>query len=66
MSERLETLKKARLAWSRTGTRMRRCWPLLFDRDKAERARTSSSRFTMLVDVLDRAIGGEEVISPRG
>jgi hypothetical protein len=37
-----------------------------FDRDKAERARNKFIEIQMLVDALDRAISGEEVILPKG
>jgi len=37
-----------------------------FERDKAERARNKFIEIQMLVNALDRAISGEEVISPRG
>jgi hypothetical protein len=37
-----------------------------FDRDKAERARNKFVEIQVLVDALDRAIGGEEVNSPGG
>ena len=37
-----------------------------FDRDKAERARNKFVEIQLLVDALDRAISGEEVVSPKG
>jgi hypothetical protein len=37
-----------------------------FDRDKAERARNKFIEIQMLVDALDRAFSGEEVILPKG
>lgn len=36
-----------------------------FDRDKAERARNKFMEIQALIDALDRAIGGEEVISSK-
>jgi hypothetical protein len=37
-----------------------------FDRDKAERARNKFIEIQLLMDALDRAIGGERIISPTG
>ena len=37
-----------------------------FDRDKAERARNKFIEIQMLVEALDRAIGGEEAIPTKG
>jgi hypothetical protein len=37
-----------------------------FDRDKAERARNKFIEIQILIDALDRAIGGEGIISPAG
>ena len=37
-----------------------------FDRDKAERARNKFIEIQMLIDALDRAIGGEATIAPTG
>jgi hypothetical protein len=36
-----------------------------FDRDKAERARSKFIEMQMLIDALDRAISGEEVVAAR-
>ncbi len=36
-----------------------------FDRDKAERARSKFTEIQALIDALDRAISGEEAISPK-
>ena len=36
-----------------------------FDRDKAERARNKFVEIQVLIDALDRAISGEEVVSPK-
>jgi hypothetical protein len=36
-----------------------------YDRDKAERARNKFIEIQMLIDALDRAISGEEIILPR-
>ena len=37
-----------------------------FDRDKAERARNKFIEIQALIDALDRAISGEEGITPKG
>ena len=37
-----------------------------FDRDKAERARNKFIEIQALIDALDRAIGGEDVIPTKG
>ena len=66
MSERLETLKKARVRMIEERDVHAKVLAAPFDRDKAERARNKFIEIQMLVDALDRAIGGEEVISPRG
>jgi hypothetical protein len=66
MSERLETLKKARARMIEDRDAHAKVLAAPFDRDKAERARNKFIEIQMLVDALDRAIGGEEVISPRG
>jgi hypothetical protein len=36
-----------------------------FDRDKAGRARSKFTEIQALIDALDRAISGEEAISPK-
>jgi Spy/CpxP family protein refolding chaperone len=66
MSERLEMLKKARARMMDDRDVHAKVLAAPFDRDKAERARNKFIEIQMLVDALDRAIGGEEVISPRG
>ena len=66
MSERLETLKKVRERMIEDRDAHAKVLAAPFDRDKAERARNKFIEIQMLVDALDRAIGGEEVISPRG
>jgi len=45
---------------------MRGCWPLLSIGIRPERARNKFIEIQMLVDALDRAISGAEIISPRG
>ncbi|MET4801103.1 hypothetical protein [Bradyrhizobium sp. LB11.1] len=66
MSERLETLKKARERMIEDRDAHAKVLAAPFDRDKAERARNKFIEIQMLVDALDRAISGEEVFSPRG
>ena len=66
MSERLETLKKARARMIEERDVHAKVLAAPFDRDKAERARNKFIEIQMLVDALDRAISGAEIISPRG
>ncbi|KRR03257.1 hypothetical protein [Bradyrhizobium valentinum] len=66
MSERLETLKKARARMIEERDVHTKVLAAPFDRDKAERARNKFIEIQMLVDALDRAISGEEVILPKG
>jgi hypothetical protein len=65
MSERLETLKKARTRMIEERDVHAKVLAAPFDRDKAERARNKFIEIQMLVDALDRAISGE-VILPKG
>jgi hypothetical protein len=66
MSERLETLKKARERMIEDRDAHAKVLAAPFDRDKAERARNKFIEIQMLVDALDRAISGEELISSKG
>ena len=66
MSERLETLKKARARMIEERDVHAKVLAAPFDRDKAEPARNKFIEIEMLVDALDRAISGEEVILPKG
>ncbi|TMK05544.1 MAG: hypothetical protein E6G71_15850 [Alphaproteobacteria bacterium] len=66
MSERFETLKKARARMIEERDVHAKVLAAPFDRDKAERARNKFIEIQMLVDALDRAISGEEVILPKG
>ena len=66
MSERLETLKKARARMVEDRDAHAKVLAAPFDRDKAERARNKFIEIQTLVDALDRAISGEEVILPKG
>lgn len=66
MSERLETLKKARERMIEDRDAHAKVLAAPFDRDKAERARNKFVEIQVLVDALDRAISGEEAISQGG
>jgi hypothetical protein len=65
MSERLETLKKARDRMIEDRDAHAKVLAAPFDRDKAERARNKFIEIQALIDALDRAIVGEEAISPK-
>ena len=65
MSERLETLKKARDRMIEDRDAHAKVLAAPFDRDKAERARSKFVEMQALIDALDRAIGGEELIAAR-
>jgi hypothetical protein len=60
MSERLETLKKARERMTEDRDAFAKTLAAPFDRDKAERARTKFIETQVLIDALDRAIAGEQ------
>ena len=66
MSERLETLKKARERMIEDRDMHAKVLAAPFDRDKAERARNKFIEIQTLIDSLDRAISGEAVGSPAG
>jgi hypothetical protein len=66
MNERLETLKKARERMIEDRDAHAKVLAAPFDRDKAERARSKFTEIQTLIDALDRAIGGENAISPKG
>jgi hypothetical protein len=65
MSERLETLKKARERMIEDRDAHAKVLAAPFDRDKAERARSKFTEIQALIDALDRAISGEEAIAPK-
>jgi Spy/CpxP family protein refolding chaperone len=65
MSERLETLHKARQRMIEDRDMHAKVLAAPFDRDKAERARSKFMEIQTLIDALDRAIGGEDVSPPR-
>jgi hypothetical protein len=62
MSERLETLKRARERMIEDRDVHAKVLAAPFDRDKAERARNKFIEIQALVDALDRAIRGEDII----
>ena len=65
MSERLETLKKARERMIEDRDTHANVLAAPFDRDKAERARNKFIEIQLLIDALNRAISGEELVSSR-
>jgi hypothetical protein len=66
MSERLETLNKARARMVEDRDAHAKVLAAPFDRDKAERARNKFIEIQLLIDALDRAIGGERAIAAAG
>ncbi len=60
MSERLETLKKARERMADDRDAFAKTLAAPFDRDKAERARLKFVETQVVIDAIDRAIAGEE------
>ena len=66
MSERLETLNKARARMIEDRDAHAKVLAAPFDRDKAERARNKFIEIQALIDALDRAISGEAAIAPAG
>ena len=66
MSERLETLNKARDRMLEDRDAHAKVLAAPFDRDKAERARNKFIEIQILIDALDRAIGGECAIALNG
>ena len=65
MSERLETLNKARARMIEDRDVHAKVLAAPFDRDKAERARSRFIEIQALIEALDRAISGEQVVSPK-
>src|SRR5436305_2012204 len=61
MSERLETLMKARERMTDDRDAFAKVLAAPFDRDKAERARVKFIETQTLIDAIDRAIEGEHV-----
>ena len=66
MSERLETLNKARARMIEDRDAHAKVLAAPFDRDKAERARNKFIEIQILIDALDRAIGGEGGVAQKG
>ena len=66
MSERLETLKKARERMMEDRDSHAKVLAAPFDRDKAERARNKFVELQSLIEALDRAIHSEKITSPDG
>jgi hypothetical protein len=64
MSERLETLRKARDRMTEDRDAHAKVLAAPFDRDKAERARNKFIEIQALIEALDRAISGEKALSP--
>jgi hypothetical protein len=65
MSERLETLNKARARMIDDRDAHAKVLAAPFDRDKAERARSKFIEMQALIDALDRAISAEQFILPK-
>ena len=63
MSERRETLEKARERMIEERVGHAKVLAAPFDRDKAERARNKFIELQTLIDAVDRAIVGEKAIS---
>jgi hypothetical protein len=66
MSERLETLRKARERMIEDRDAHAKVLAAPFDRDKAERARNKFMEIQTLIDAIDRAISGEDVPPVKG
>ena len=60
MSERLETLKKARDRMVEERDAHAKVLAAPFDRDKAERARAKFVETQGVIDAIDRAIAGDQ------
>ncbi|QDW37512.1 hypothetical protein FFI89_010345 [Bradyrhizobium sp. KBS0727] len=60
MSERLDTLKKARERMVEERDAHAKVLAAAFDRDKAERARAKFVETQTLIDAIDRAIAGDQ------
>ncbi|MET0724528.1 MAG: hypothetical protein ABWY64_27380 [Tardiphaga sp.] len=60
MSERIETLNKARERMVEERDTFAKVLAAPFDRDKAERARNRFIEIQTLIDAIDRAIAGDK------
>ena len=65
MSERLQTLKKARERMIEDRDAHAKVLAAPFDRDKAERGRSKFIEMQMLINALDRATSGEQGITAK-
>jgi hypothetical protein len=65
MSERLETLKRARERMIEDRDTHAKVLAAPFDRDKAERARSKFIEIQTLIGALESAISGEDGITPK-
>jgi hypothetical protein len=65
MTERLETLKKARDRMIEDRDAHAKVLAAPYDRDKAERARSRFVEAQALIEALDRAISAENSVSTR-
>jgi hypothetical protein len=65
MSERLETLKKARERMIEDRDVHAKVLAAPYDRDRAERARGRFTEAQALIEAINRAIDGEESIAPK-
>jgi acyl-CoA reductase-like NAD-dependent aldehyde dehydrogenase len=61
LSERIETLKKARERMVEDRDAFAKVLAAPFDRDKAERARVKFTEIQALIDSIDRAVAGEKL-----
>jgi len=64
MTERQETLEKARVRMLEERDAHAKVLAAPFDREKAERARNKFIELQALIEALDRAIRGEEIVAP--
>jgi hypothetical protein len=65
VSERLETLNQARARMIENRDVHAKVLAAPFDGDRAERARSKFVEMQALIDSLDRAISGEQILSPK-
>jgi len=64
MTERQKTLEKARVRMLEERDAHAKVLAAPFDREKAERARNKFIELQALIEALDRAIRGEEIVAP--
>jgi hypothetical protein len=63
MSERLDTLKAARVRMVEDRDAHAKVLAAPFNRDNAERARTKFVEIQTVIDAIDRAIAGDQAVS---